>query len=379
MKKQLKFNENGKFRIMLFGDLHEKDDVTSPDCKARFEDMQLLMKTAVERLKPDFAVLMGDSFCDADDSPEAALERIVKPLTQADIPFAAVLGNHEHDGVGKGKRFAEVYEAHPDCLCYNDNPDITGDMNFNLTVEASDSEKPAFNLWFMDSNNLCDDESISIYDWVHKDQIEWYEKKAEELKAQNGGKVLPAVLFQHIPVTEEYEALREAKLWELYPSVKGHGKRSKKRFVGNEKVIAGFVGEDPCAPQVNDGQFASWKKTGDVIGAFFGHDHMNDFTCVVDGITMGQCKTAGFRCYTDGCRSCVRIVDLDEKDLTKLETKVIHFKEFGLKCKCLGPIRRNVSDKQSFVLTVISRLAMAAAAVGAIAAVAELIKNNLIK
>ena len=57
MKKQLRFNANGKIRIMLFGDLHENSDVTSPEGKAKFEAMQLLMKTAAARLKPDLAVL----------------------------------------------------------------------------------------------------------------------------------------------------------------------------------------------------------------------------------------------------------------------------------------------------------------------------------
>ncbi len=369
MKKQLKFNSDGKFRIMLFGDLHEKDDATSPDGKAKFEDMQLLMKTAISELKPDLAVFMGDVMPDAKNIDEV-LARIVHPLDEAGIPFAAVLGNHEHDRGAEPS--VNAFINHPNSLCYDGAENIKNSLNFNLTIEASNSNKTAFNLWFIDSNNLCDDENISTYDWVHKDQIEWYENKAQQLKAQNGGEVVPAVLFQHIPVTEEYEALREAKPWELYSSVKGHAKRKNKRFVGNEKVIGGYVGEDPCAPQVNDGQFASWKKIGDVIGAFFGHDHMNDFTCVVDGITMGQCKTAGFRCYTDGCRSCVRTVDLDENNLTKLKTDVIHFKEFGLKCKSLGPIKRTINDKQSFVLTVASRVAMVAAAVAAVVAAIKL-------
>ncbi len=372
MKKQLKFNSDGKFRILLFGDLHEKDDIISPEGKAKFEDMQKLMKTAISELKPDLAVFMGDVMPDCTDL-DAVLERIVNPLNDAGIPFAAVLGNHEHD---RGfEPCVNAFSNHPDSLCCNATSHITDSLNYNLTIQSSNSDKTAFNLWFMDSNNLCDNTDLSTYDWVHKDQIEWYEQKAQQLKDENDGSVVPAVLFQHIPITEEYEALREAKPWELYQSVRGHAKRKSKRYVGNEKVIGGYVGEDPCAPQVNDGQFASWKKTGDVIGAFFGHDHMNDFTCVVDGITLGQCKTAGFRCYTDGCRTCVRVVDLDERDLTKLETRVIHFKEFGLKCTCLGPIRRNVNDKQSFVLTVASRVAMAAAATAGIIGTVKIIEK----
>lgn len=63
--------------------------------------------------------------------------------------------------------------------------------------------------------------------------------------------------------------------------------------------------------------FGDLHENSDITSAFFGRDRMNDFTCVVDGITMGQCKTAGFRCYTDGCRSCVRIVDIDENEPKK--------------------------------------------------------------
>lgn len=374
MKKQLKFNENGKFRILCFGDLHEANEFETENDHAKFNDMQQLMKAAVERLKPDLAVFMGDMYC-SNDMPDEMIAKIVKPITDAGIPFAAVLGNHEHD-----RDEGPVLNAlltNPHSLCYNDDPDITGDLNYNLTVQASDSDKTVANLWFIDSNNVCPSANVSIYDWVHKDQIEWYERKAAELKEQNGGEPVPAVLFQHIPVAEESLALREAKPWELYQSVKGHGFRSNKRFVGNEKVVAGYVGEDPCVPQYHEGQFESWKKTGDVVAAFFGHDHLNDFTCIVDGIMMGQCKTAGFRCYTDGCQSSVRVVDIFENEPRNVRTKVIKFKDFGLKCTCLGPIKRTINDKQSIALTIASRVAMGAAAVGAVAVTAtKLIGKN---
>ena len=366
MKKQLKFDNNGKFRMLLFGDLHEPCIFDTPNDRARFHDMQLLMETAVKQLKPDLCVLMGDTYTDGNRDPKGNIALITKPITDAGVPFAAVLGNHEHD-LGTEEAIVDAYVSNPNCLCFNDDPNITGDMNFNLTIQASDSDKTAFNLWFIDSNNCCEDRNISIYDWVHEDQIAWYERKANELKEQNGGKPVPAILFQHTPVYEERNAYRLAKPWELYPSVKGHGKRSNRRYVGNECVTDGYVGEDPCAPEYNPGQFESWKKTGDVIGAFFGHDHLNDFTCVVDGITLGQCRTAGFRCFTDGARSCVRIVDIDERDLTKLETKVIHYKEFGLKCTCLGPLLRNFNDKQYITFVTTAHVAFAAATAGAVA------------
>ena len=377
MNKQLKFSSDGKFKMLLLGDLHEKGADT-PEGRAKTEDMLLLLNTSLDVLKPDLVVYMGDICTDFDDRVNAdnivpIIERITKPVCERDLPFAIILGNHEHDGKREDELVAR-YAERPNCLSFNDDPAITGNLNYNLTVASSDSDKPVFNLWFIDSNNVCEDTSVSVYDWVHRDQIEWYEKKAAMLKEQNGGKVLPSIAFQHIPVTEEYKALRYMKPWELYHSVRGHGRWKACRYMPGDSMT-GYLGEGPCAPGFNEGQFESWKKTGDVIGAFFGHDHLNDFTCKVDGIVLGQCKTAGFGCYTDGCRSCVRLVTLDESNLQALETEVYHFKDFGLKCKSLGPIKRTINDKQSIALTVASRAAMGVAAVGGIAFAAKKISE----
>ena len=175
---------------------------------------------------------------------------------------------------------------------------------------------------------------------------------------------MPSFVFQHIPVPEEYRLLRKAKPWELAKAVKGYNSMSGTLYVGKDGV-EGYVGEGPCSPDVNRGQFESWKTCGGVLGAFFGHDHLNDFSGFVDGIFLAQHKTSGFRAYTDGCRSCVRCVTLDENDLTKFEQELRHFKEFGLKCESLGPIFRTISDRQSMILHTIKWIGIGAAAVTA--------------
>ena len=228
-------------------------------------------------------------------------------------------------------------------------------------------------MWFIDSNNLCPDKEISKYDWVHKDQIEWYEKKAAEF-AEKNGKTVPAVLFQHIPITEEYDLLREAKLSERMNAVRGDYKWSNKYYVAKGEMD-GYLGEGPCAPYYNDGQFDIWKKIGDIRGAFFGHDHLNDFTGNLDGILLGQNKTSGFRAYTDGCRSCVRLITLFENTGT-IETKVYHFKEFGLESKSLGPIMKRINDRQSILM---HKASYAAAAVAGITAFGYVAKKLLTK
>lgn len=345
----LKFNKDGTFKILCFGDLHEKIDITDIKSRRKFNDMSVFMETSIKALKPDFAVFLGDTLCVRDETEgfgnyKAALKNILQPVLDAKIPFGYVFGNHEHD-TGQQELIIEAYDQFGSCFVYNDDPDITGSLNCALPIKSADGTKDAFIMWFIDSLSRCPDRSVSNYDWVREDQIEWYERKAAEYKEKNG-RTVPAVLFQHIPVTEEYELLREAKLWERPVAVRGHYKWKNKYYVAKGEMD-GYLGEGPCAPYYNGGQFESWKKTGDVKGAFFGHDHLNDFTGNLDGILLGQNKTSGFRAYTDGCRSCVRLITLDENDPENIHTTVYHFKDFGLKCTSLGPIMKRVTDRQS--------------------------------
>ena len=290
---------------------------------------------------------------------------LVKPITSRGIPVASVLGNHEHDH-GHEDEVVAVYGSIDGVIMRNDAPaDVTGNANFKELIYSSDGEKPVFCLWFIDSNNCHEDRSVSHYDFVHTDQIEWFEAESAKLKELNGGKPMPSFVFQHTPVPEEYELLRKAKLWEIPVSVKGYNSHSGTRYVG-KKGVEGYVGEGPCSPDVNNGQFASWKKVGGVLGAFFGHDHLNDFSGFHDGIFMAQHKTAGFRAYTDGCRSCVRLVTIDEKNPEKFTHQLKRFKEFGLECECLGPIFKRFSDRQSFYMHLFANIGMGVAGIAAV-------------
>ncbi len=365
---KLKFNSEGKFKILLFGDIHEHEDYKT---SLRFKDMQKLMNAALDEYKPDLCVLLGDN-CNTDlylkdaEKFKELVTDLLAPITSRGIPVAAILGNHEHDN-GHEDEIVAVYQSIDGCIMRNETPpEITGNANFKELIYSSDGKKPVFCLWFIDSNNCFEDRSVSHYDYVHPDQIEWFEEESAKLKELNAGKPIPSFVFQHTPVPEEYNLLRKAKWWELPVSVKGYNSHSKTRYVG-KKGVEHCVGEGPCSPDVNSGQFESWKKVGGVIGAFFGHDHLNDFSGWTDGIFLAQHRTAGFRAYTDGCRSCVRLVTIDEKNPEKFTHELKRFKEFGLKCESLGPIMKRFTDRQSFWMHAFANVAMGIAGIAIIA------------
>ena len=91
---------------------------------------------------------------------------------------------------------------------------------------------------------------------------------------------------------------------------------------------------------------------------------MNNLAGEVDGILLAQCKTSGIpRIHRR--RQTVRQADNRSRD-GSFETSVHSFKDFGLKCTCLGPIESRITDRQSVNATIASRALLAGAATAAV-------------
>ena len=105
------------------------------------------------------------------------------------------------------------------------------------------------------------------------------------------------MLFQHVPVKEIYSFLKECD-WKDDGAI--YSRRDSKWYVLNEEVAQGDFGEAPCSENfdVQTGEYQAWVKNGDIIGAFFAHDHNNNFVGTsADGIKMGYNGGTGFRAY----------------------------------------------------------------------------------
>lgn len=353
------FGRGGEFKIMIATDIHEKPDITSDSGKAKSRDTFAFLNAALDTLKPDFVVLGGDNCTDFDSSKGLdgfypIFERVTRPMRDRGIPFTTVLGNHEHDiDDAYLEKIIDEYEKCDCCVIRNRAVGLSGKLDFYLTVR--DGENDGLVLWFADSNNTVSrPDGHIVYDNVHPDQLAWYERCADDIAAANGGKALPAVWFQHIPVPEIYALLRPARLFEVPSCVRGHDHLNKNRYMKKDGC-EGCLAEGPDIPFDNSGEFAAWKRTGDVKAAFFGHDHMNDFHGEYDGIIMGQSKTGGFRAYTDGCRSGVRLITVNKNKPGEIHTRMYHFRDFGLKSTSLGPIEKRITDRQSTNMHIAAR------------------------
>ena len=336
-QKPLRFSPDGKFRILHLTDIHEvspemDDDEDKRIPEAKSAETLHVIEECLERTSPDLVVFGGDNLSGyweefTYDYMAETIRKIVAPIAKRNIPLAVVFGNHDAEAADRLPFLAKenhiaVYSEYPEFRGTMNDEDVTGCGNCNIPVLSSDGTRTAWNIWCMDSNDYMRNPDHTViegagYGYVHDDQIKWYEKKAAGLKAANGGRTVPSILFQHIPVNQELDLMRPADEGD-----EGAVERDDRYYLPKDGALeTGVLREMPCPPRKHREQFESWKKTGDIVAAFFGHDHVNTFTAEIDGIKLIQTVGAGYHTY--GRERGGRLIILDENKPDSVETETL--------------------------------------------------------
>ncbi|MEI6275640.1 MAG: metallophosphoesterase family protein [Prolixibacteraceae bacterium] len=250
----LKFNVNGEFKILQFTDTH-----INTATKTNLASLAVI-KTVTELEKPDLVILTGDIV--TQENPSEGYQLISKIFREAGIPWAVVFGNHESERGFTRKQLSDLVEKLPGCL-NEDVGGIVGNSNFILQVLDA-GQQPGAIIWCMDSNAYSTlKPEVEGYGWFDFSQINWYLKNSREFTRQNNGNPLPALAFFHIPLPEYTLAIHQKKA-----------------------VVFGVRTEEECSPATNSGMFTSMMESGDVMGTFVGHDHLNDYIAVYHNIAL---------------------------------------------------------------------------------------------
>lgn len=278
-KADLKFNDEGKFKILQFTDIHFRYNSFRSDSALQ------MMKAAVEVEKPDLIVLTGDVVCS--DNTKKGWLSLTKPLVEAKIPWAVVLGNHDIEQELTGKQIMETISDLPFSVTENGPENISGNGNYVLKVQSSKSKNTEAILYFLDSHSgLKKEMGLGSYDWIKFDQIRWYREQSKKLTQENGGNPYPALAFFHIPLPEYNE------VW------------------GNETTV-GVKEEKVCSPDFNSGMYVAFLESQDVMGMFVGHDHVNNYIGSLHNIALVYGQASGRECY-GGIGKGYRVIELYE-------------------------------------------------------------------
>jgi hypothetical protein len=197
-----------------------------------------------------------------EDNPQEAFSRLAAIFEKAGIPYAMVFGNHDSEHNLPRKEVAAFIEKLPLCLNKTDHS-VEGLTNFVLPVHGKNEKKAAL-IYCMDSNEYSTLEpTIGGWGWFTHEQVGWFRKQSRKFTAENDGKPYPALAFFHIPFPEYNDAWNN----KINPPV-------------------GVKNEDVCSPEINTGMFAAMLESGDVMGTFVGHDHVNDYIGVHYGVAL---------------------------------------------------------------------------------------------
>ena len=248
----------------------------------------------VEKTKPDMIVVTGDITSEKENY--SAFKKFGSFMEKFEIPWAFTFGNHEgldikyapgevldSEKIASKEVLSDYLESLEYCVYERGDEDVDGMGNYYITLRDKE-KKPLMSLIMMDSNSY--DEKNGGYDHFHENQVAWYEKTVKQIAEEENGdetKVVPSLAFFHVPMQEFKKGYDSGKrLW---------GRRLEKEG----------------APIVDDDMFETMKKLGSTKACFAGHDHMNNYSVMYDGIRLSYGLSCDHNIYVVPFRGGVLI------------------------------------------------------------------------
>ncbi len=313
MNTTIKFNENGKLRVMHITDTHIQDGNAPATL--------WLIEKACEREMPDIAIITGDNVLNYDDAEKTKgyIDRLMGIFTRYGIPAAVTFGNHDSE-VGALSR-AELMQYYSSFPCHVANAD--GERSFksgtyNVPVMSSDGNSVRFNLWVFDSGDY---DGHGEYGCMSAEDVQWYKNQSDKIKAENGGKTVYSLGFQHIIVPEVYDVLKKCSKRKLY-SFRHIINKSDFYMFSPDEMNFGTLNETPCSGGANYGQFDAMVEKGDVLAVFSGHDHTNAFGVRNQGIDIVNSLSTRSESDRFSSQYGYRMIEVDERDTGKYSCRV---------------------------------------------------------
>ncbi|KAI1342042.1 calcineurin-like phosphoesterase [Xylariaceae sp. FL0016] len=263
-KPQPRIKDNGKFKIMQLADLHLStgvghcrdavpDEYEGGPCMADPRTLDFVSRL-LEDEKPDFVVLSGDQV-NGDTAPDAqtAIFKYAQLLIKHKIPYVSIFGNHDDEGALPRAGQMALIEQLPYSLSVAGPDDIDGVGNYYVEVLAQGTSKhSALTIYLLDSHSYSPDErQWSGYDWIKKNQIDWFKQTASSLKKKHKEytHIHMDLAFIHIPLPE---------------------------YTDKDAPIVGAWREGVTAPKFNS-HFRDALVEQGVVMVSCGHDHANEY------------------------------------------------------------------------------------------------------
>lgn len=268
------------------------------------------IRTLIEETKPDLVTMTGDQVWTPFQKQSQG--ELIAFIDSFKIPWAPVFGNHDGEGNADKQWLADRYLESEYCL-FKKGPNNIGGVG-NYVINVMEGNKIVQSLIMMDSgagynykdtpesefmmSDAIDSKTQEYilnadgsrkqdyfgtnYMFIEKTQIAWYKWVIAGLTAQNGGVTPESTAMFHIALPEFHLAYLQWKDSGYDPAM-GFGEKR----------------EQVCCPKINTGFFEVMKELGSTKNVVVGHDHVNCYSVLYDGIRLSYGLKTGDRCYAD--------------------------------------------------------------------------------
>lgn len=243
-------------KILQLTDLHLLFGIDYQD-RQTFKTIEVMVKSD----DFDLVVITGDLTM----SPSAPrlFRQLIRFMEGLQTPWTFVFGNHEADFNSYHSLLAQI-PSDPEYLLFKVGPQLEDGGYGNFRIQFHREGQPFQMLYFLDSHAERNDYTLEEgkYDYLKPSQIAWY-----ETHVQND--TVNSLMFMHMPLrqTLDFNNITGRQMEGVYPQGKDTG-----MF---DKIV----------------QYAKTK------GVFVGHDHLNDFSFVKEGVLLAYGLITGHNAY----------------------------------------------------------------------------------
>lgn len=254
--------------ILMMTDLHLEDDEGYQ--KRAFRTMDEL----VDISEPDLIIVTGD-VNDVFDRNDKIFKAFGEKMESYKIPWTFTFGNHDAQGSAWSKKdIADYLESLSYCKFEKGPEDVYGYGNnfFNVTDENGKIIQTIFTI------DTSGPEAGTHF--VERSQIDWYTSAVRNIAVEVNGdpsKVVPSVMFSHIPMREYKEAYDEAEK--------------------NKEIVYGKRREKECPDDTEDELLETIVSLGSTKAYYCGHEHKNNYVVYKDGIRLSYGETCRHKWY----------------------------------------------------------------------------------
>jgi len=243
-------------KILQFTDLHLTYGIDANDRKT----LEMMEKLATSD-DFDLIVITGDMTLST--AALALFSQLVKEMESLKIPWTFVFGNHETDYNEYQDFLSRIEDT--DYLLFKTGPEMVDGGVGNFVIQFTQDSVPFYNLYLMDSHSeeTVYTEEAGEYGYVSTAQVDWYTTHVTE-------DLVDSVMFMHIPL---------------------------RQFMNPAEYVGIFEEDKVYAQGIDTGLFDAIVQAGKTMGVFVGHDHLNDFYLIKNGVYLAYGRISGYNAY----------------------------------------------------------------------------------